>query len=65
MSGWGDLGLCGISSSVRPAEYRNPLQVLVSVVSFVLIMDTVNATIERLRAQCLSRGALGIQGLAR
>lgn len=33
--------------------------------SFVLIMDTVNATIERLRAQCLSRGASGIQGLAR
>ncbi|KAK7797405.1 hypothetical protein U0070_025928 [Myodes glareolus] len=33
--------------------------------SFVLIMDTVNATIERLRAQCLSRGASGIQDLAR
>ncbi|XP_012976951.1 calcyphosin [Mesocricetus auratus] len=28
-------------------------------------MDTVNATVEKLRAQCLSRGASGIQGLAR
>nr|XP_042123429.1 calcyphosin isoform X1 [Peromyscus maniculatus bairdii] len=28
-------------------------------------MDTVDATVERLRAQCLSRGAVGIQGLAR
>ncbi|XP_004395349.1 PREDICTED: calcyphosin isoform 2 [Odobenus rosmarus divergens] len=28
-------------------------------------MDTADATVEKLRAQCLSRGALGIQGLAR
>ncbi|XP_047686326.1 calcyphosin isoform X2 [Prionailurus viverrinus] len=28
-------------------------------------MDAVDATVEKLRAQCLSRGALGIQGLAR
>ncbi|XP_055473767.1 calcyphosin [Psammomys obesus] len=28
-------------------------------------MDAVDATMERLRAQCLSRGASGIQGLAR
>ncbi|CAH6779462.1 calcyphosin [Phodopus roborovskii] len=28
-------------------------------------MDTVNITMEKLRAQCLSRGASGIQGLAR
>ncbi|XP_036096684.1 calcyphosin isoform X1 [Molossus molossus] len=28
-------------------------------------MDTVDATVERLREQCLSRGASGIQGLAR
>lgn len=28
-------------------------------------MDTVDATMEKLRAQCLSRGASGIQGLAR
>ncbi|XP_028375186.1 calcyphosin isoform X2 [Phyllostomus discolor] len=28
-------------------------------------MDTVDATVEKLREQCLSRGASGIQGLAR
>ncbi|XP_069335931.1 calcyphosin isoform X2 [Eulemur rufifrons] len=28
-------------------------------------MDTVDVTVEKLRAQCLSRGASGIQGLAR
>ncbi|KAF3829549.1 hypothetical protein GH733_003813 [Mirounga leonina] len=28
-------------------------------------MDAADATVEKLRAQCLSRGALGIQGLAR
>ncbi|XP_062969076.1 calcyphosin isoform X1 [Cynocephalus volans] len=28
-------------------------------------MDTVDATVEKLRAQCLSRGVSGIQGLAR
>ncbi|KAF6305888.1 calcyphosine [Rhinolophus ferrumequinum] len=28
-------------------------------------MDAVDATVEKLRAQCLSRGASGIQGLAR
>lgn len=29
------------------------------------IMDAVDATMEKLRAQCLSRGASGIQGLAK
>lgn len=28
-------------------------------------MDTVDTTVEKLREQCLSRGASGIQGLAR
>ncbi|XP_028620808.1 calcyphosin isoform X2 [Grammomys surdaster] len=33
--------------------------------SLVPIMDAVNAIMERLRTQCLSQGALGIQGVAR
>lgn len=50
----------------RPAEYGNSLGVLcLCSCSFALAMDTVDATVERLRAQCLSRGAVGIQGLAR